>query len=297
MLQFTLNIVFCDHNHYLPLAQCADRCGWDSIAVADGLFFYEKTEFGYPYTDDGTRFWNGETPFPDPYTVIAAMAAVTDHIKFYANVLKLTVRHPLLVAKQISTVASIFENRIALGVGLSPWPEDFTVLGQEWKERGPRSEEMIDIVRQVMRGGMFEFHGKYYDIPRLQISPVPKNPVPVYIGGLADPVLRRAARMSEGYLGWLNPKCSRADLKIIIEKLRQYRSEYGLEHEPFEIKVAPFDGNMDTIWQLQELGVTDVILTPELHYGVKFDDLPARIDAIKRFSEEVIEPMRAADKN
>jgi alkanesulfonate monooxygenase SsuD/methylene tetrahydromethanopterin reductase-like flavin-dependent oxidoreductase (luciferase family) len=292
MLQFSLNIVFCDHHHYLPLAQCADRSGWDSIAVADGLFFYEKTSIGYPYSEDGSRFWNAQTPFPDPYTVIAAMAAVTDHIKFYANVLKLAVRHPLLVAKQISTVASIFDNRIALGVGLSPWPEDFSVLGQPWQNRGPRSEEMIQIIREVMRGGMFEFHGKYYDIPRLQISPIPKTEVPIYIGGLAEPVLTRAALMSEGYLGWLNPKCSLDDLKTIIQHLHRYRAEHEMDG-PFEIKVAPFSDDMDVIWRLRDMGVTEVILTPELYYNAPFEDLQQRIDAVQRFSDEVIKPVRA----
>lgn len=294
MLQFSLNIVFCNQDHYLPLARCADRCGWDSIAVADGLFFYEKPSIGYPYSEDGSRFWNAQTPFPDPYTAIAAMAAATERIRFYPNVLKLAVRHPLLVAKQVSTVASMFENRIALGVGLSPWPDDFTVLGQRWEQRGPRSEEMIEIIRDIMRGGMYEFQGEHYDIPRMQISPVPINPVPIYIGGLADAVLRRAARLADGYLGWLNPKCSIEDLKDIIAKLHCYRVEHGREDEPFEIKVAPFNGDMDTLWRLRELGVTDVILTPELHYGVNFDDLPRRLDAIRRFSDDIIGPLRDA---
>ena len=105
--------------------------------------------------------------------------------------LKLAVRDPLLTAKQVSAAAYLSGNRVGLGIGLSPWPEDFALLNQQQNNRGPRSAEMVEIIRGVMAGEMYEFHGKYRDIPPLQIAPVPTQPVPIYIGGLAEPVLRR----------------------------------------------------------------------------------------------------------
>jgi alkanesulfonate monooxygenase SsuD/methylene tetrahydromethanopterin reductase-like flavin-dependent oxidoreductase (luciferase family) len=197
-MQFTLSLGFCPHTWYVPLAQAAERAGWDSIAVPDGLFHYEKTSVPYPYSIDGERFWRADTHFLDPFVVIATMAAVTSRIRFYPSVLKLAVREPLLVAKELSSCAVLAAGRVALGVGLSPWPEDFEVLRQDWAQRGPRSAEQIEIIRGLLRGGMYEFHGRFYQVPRLQIAPVPERPVPIYIGGLAEPVLRRAARIYDG---------------------------------------------------------------------------------------------------
>ncbi len=287
-MQFTLNIAFCDASHYIPLAKCADECGWSSIAVADGLFYYESVSTPYPYSKTGERFWRGDTPFPDPFTIITAMAMVTKNIKFYSNVLKLPVRDPLLTAKQVSTAAYLSNNRVGLGIGLSPWPEDFELLNQQWSNRGPRSAEMVEIIRGVMTGDMFEFHGKYYDIPRLQIAPVSSEPVPIYIGGLAEPVLKRAARIADGYLGLGTPDLTFDDQRDLIKRIHQYREDYGRADQPFEIKMGPYDPDVNKIWALRDIGVTDVVLTPEIYYGASFRDLNARLDAVKRFADEVI---------
>src|SRR5262245_60916097 len=196
---FTLSIGFCPSAWYAPLAVGAEAAGWNSVAVPDGLFWYEQVSVPYPYSADGERFWGADCEFLDPFVAIAAMAAVTRRIAFYPSVLKLAVREPLLVAKELSSCAVLSGGRVALGVGLSPWPEDYEVLHQEWAQRGQRSAEMIEIIRGVMKGGMFEYRGRFYTVPRLRIAPVPPRPVPIYVGGLAEPVLRRAARLGHGY--------------------------------------------------------------------------------------------------
>lgn len=287
-MQYTLNIAFCNTDHYIPLAKCADECGWNSVSVADGLFYYQDVTTDYPYSKDGSRFWKGHTHFPDPFTIITAMAMVTKNLRFYSNVLKLAVRDPLLTAKQVSTAAYLSNNRVGLGIGLSPWPEDFELLNQQWNNRGPRSAEMVEIIRGVMAGEMYEFHGKYYDIPPLQIAPVPTEAVPIYIGGLAEPVLKRAARIGDGYLGLGTPDLTFEDQRDIIQRIHRYRSEYGRADQPFEIKMGPYDPDINKIAALQEIGVTDVIVTPEIYYGASFRDINARLDAVKRFSDEVI---------
>ena len=127
-MQYTLSVGFCPADWYVPLARAAEAAGWDSIAVPDGLFYYEKTSAPYPYSADGSRFWAADTPFLDPWVVIATMAGATERIRFYPSVLKLAVRDPLLVAKELSSCAVLTGERVGLGVGLSPWPEDFEVL-------------------------------------------------------------------------------------------------------------------------------------------------------------------------
>ena len=287
-MQFTLSIGFCPSSWYAPLARAADACGWDSIAVPDGLFWYEKVSVPYPYSADGSRFWGPETEFLDPFVAIAAMAAVTERIRFYPSVLKLAVREPLLVAKELASCAVLSGGRVALGVGLSPWPEDFEVLHQEWAQRGPRSAEMIEIIRGVMSGRMFEYHGRFYTVPRLAIAPVPPAPVPIYIGGLAEPVLRRAARLADGYIGWENPRCALEDLGPLIRRLHGYRADYERARQPFEVKFLPGSCRRELLLRLRDAGVTDLILLPWLEEAGPAAPLQARIDAVRRFADELM---------
>jgi alkanesulfonate monooxygenase SsuD/methylene tetrahydromethanopterin reductase-like flavin-dependent oxidoreductase (luciferase family) len=116
-MQYTLSVGFCPADWYVPLARAAEAAGWDSIAVPDGLFYYEKTSAPYPYSADGNRFWAADTPFLDPWVVIATMAGATERIRFYPSVLKLAVRDPLLVAKELSSCAVLAGERVGSAWG------------------------------------------------------------------------------------------------------------------------------------------------------------------------------------
>lgn len=293
-MQFTLSIGFCPSDWYLPLARAAEEAGFDSIAVPDGLFYYETVSTPYPYSPDGSRFWSPETEFLDPFAVIPAMAAVTQRIRFYPSVLKLAVRDPLLVAKSLSSCAVLSGGRVGLGAGLSPWPEDFEVLRQEWAHRGPRSAEMIEIIRGLLQGGMFEYQGRFYTIPRMQIAPVPGNPVPMYLGGLAEPVLRRAARIADGYIGWENPLCPLEDVAGMVKRMESYRADYGRSGLPFEYKFMPSRNDPDGLARLRDVGITDLILMPWVEASGFDAPLAARIDSLRRFADQHMHALRHA---
>lgn len=141
-MKFTLSIAFCDALDYAPLARAADQAGWHSISVVDGLFYYPEAAYAYPVAETGAPYWTGTTPYLDPFTVIAAMAAVTEQVRFYTNVIKLPVRHPLLVAKAANSVSALSSGRFGLGVGLSSWREDYQSLGESWENRGARSARL-----------------------------------------------------------------------------------------------------------------------------------------------------------
>jgi alkanesulfonate monooxygenase SsuD/methylene tetrahydromethanopterin reductase-like flavin-dependent oxidoreductase (luciferase family) len=291
-MQFTLSIGFCPTEWYLPLARAAEEAGFDSVAVPDGLFYYETVSTPYPYSPDGSRFWSPETEFLDPFAVIPAMAAVTERIRFYPSVLKLAVRDPLLVAKSLSSCAVLSGGRVGLGAGLSPWPEDFEVLRQEWAQRGPRSAEMIEIIRGLMQGGMFEYEGRFYTVPKMQIAPVPAAPVPIYIGGLAEAVLRRAARIADGYIGWENPQCPLEDVAGMVRRIEGYRADYGRAGAPFEFKFMPSRNAPDVLTRLRDVGVTDLIVMPWVETAGLQAPLGARVDALRRFADEHLHGLR-----
>ena len=99
-----------------------------------------------------------------------ALGAVTSRLRFVTFVLKLPVRDPVLVAKQATSTAVLTGGRLVLGVGVSPWREDYEVLGVDWASRGPRMDESVAILRGLAAGGCFEHHGKVFDLPPVKIG-------------------------------------------------------------------------------------------------------------------------------
>ena len=118
-MKFTLACAMVHPGHLLTLARTAEMVGFDSITVPDSVFFPRDTDAAYPYSPNGERFWSEETPFVDPWVAIPAMAAVTERISFFTNVLKAPLREPLLLAKTVSSAAALAPGRIGIGVGLS----------------------------------------------------------------------------------------------------------------------------------------------------------------------------------
>src|SRR5690349_23090443 len=144
-MRFSYAEALCDPAHYLPLARAVEDAGWDSFIVPDSICYPEISDSKYPYTPDGNREFLEGKPFIEPFSLIPALAAVTSRLRFTTFVVKLPIRQPVLVAKSVSSVAVMSDDRFAFGIGTSPWPEDFQVCGQEWKSRGKRMDEMIEI--------------------------------------------------------------------------------------------------------------------------------------------------------
>ena len=97
-------------------------------------------------------------------------------------------------------MANLTNNRFGFGVGIGWAPEEFEWCGEPYAKRGERVDEMIEVIKLVLDGGMVEFHGKFYDFDKLQMSPAPSKPVPFYVGGHTDVALqaRRQASATAG---------------------------------------------------------------------------------------------------
>ncbi|MGZ4797260.1 MAG: TIGR03619 family F420-dependent LLM class oxidoreductase [Acidimicrobiia bacterium] len=276
-------------DHLLPMARAAEEAGFDTITVPDSIFYPEQVSADYPYSADGGRFWAPETPFPDPFVSISAMAAVTERIRFLTNVVKLAIREPLSVAKQLSSMAALSHDRVGLGVGLSWIPEEFAWTHNDMKTRGRRADEMIEILKLVCAGGgprWVEYHGKHYDFDRLMMSPAPEQPVPIYVGGLSDPGFRRAARLADG---WISVQNTTAEIVGAIEAIDRYREEYGRADRPFEINALPTDAfDVDGYRRLADAGVTEIQAVPWYFTGKDPDDLTNRIDSLFWFADTIM---------
>lgn len=284
-MRFSYAEAMCDPSHYLPLARAVEDAGYTSFTIADSICYPEVSDSTYPYTPDGNREFLDGKPFIEPFVLMSAMAAVTTRLRFTTFVVKLPIRNPVLVAKQAASLAVMSNNRFVFGVGTSPWPEDFLVTGTDWKTRGARLDEMIDIIRGLTKGGYFQHHGKHYDIPSIKICPTPTEPIKILIGGHAEAALKRAARND----GWMHAGGDQAKLEEYLKRLHELRREYGREHLPFEIHAISFDGfTVDGVKRLADLGVTDVIVGFRNMYDTDTMPLQKKIDALRLYADHVI---------
>jgi probable F420-dependent oxidoreductase len=277
-----------DPSYYLPLARAAEEAGYDSFVVPDSICYPEVSDTTYPFNPDGSREFLEDKPFLEPFSVIPAMGAVTSTLRFVTFVVKLPIRHPVLVAKQMTSTAVLTGDRLVLGVGTSPWPEDYEITDVPWARRGRRMDEMITVMRGLTAGGFFEFHGEIFDVPSIKMCPTPRRPVPILIGGHHEAALKRAAVDGDG---WLHGGGDPADLPGLLDRLAILRKEHGTEDKPFEIHVISVDAyTPDGVHRLEELGITDVIVGFRWPYGVEQDTEPlqTKIDNLRRFADTVI---------
>jgi hypothetical protein len=146
--------------------------------------------------------------------------------------------------------------------------------------------EMIEIIRGLLTGDYFEFHGEYYDIDRIKICPVPTERLPILFGGHSEPMLRRAARIGDG---WMHAGGDLETLERLIARIGELRKECGRDGETFEIHaISPDDCTVDGVRRLEDLGVTDLIVSLRNPYEPDTQTLTQKIDALRRFADDVI---------
>ncbi|MEV0360019.1 TIGR03619 family F420-dependent LLM class oxidoreductase [Nocardia sp. NPDC050697] len=286
-MRFTYAETMTDPSYYVPLARAAEAAGYTSMAIADSIAYPRDSDATYPYTPDGSRDFLEDKPFIETFVLAGALAAATTTLRFTPFVLKLPIRPPVLVAKQAASVAALSGNRLGLGVGISPWPDDFEIFDVPFAKRGARMDECLDILRGLTAGGYFEFHGECYELPPIKISPVPTEPIPLLIGGHSRPALRRAAQRGDG---WMHAGGDPAELDRLLLELDALRTEYGTSEE-FEIHVISLDGfTVDGVRRLADKGVTDVIVGFRNPYTQEPDteSLDTKIANLSRFAERVI---------
>ncbi|QKW38923.1 TIGR03619 family F420-dependent LLM class oxidoreductase [Actinomadura sp. NAK00032] len=283
-MRFTYAEAMTDPSYYVPLARAAEAAGYASMSVADSLVYPKESDSTYPYTADGNREFLEGKPFIETFTLIAALGAVTSTLRFTPFVLKLPIRPPVLVAKQAMSIAALTGGRLGLGVGISPWPEDFQVMGVPWERRGKRMDEAIDILRGLSTGEYFEFHGEHYDVPAIKMAPA--QSYPILVGGHSEPALRRAVVRGDG---WMH--AGGDDLDGLLARLRSIREQEGKADGPFEVHVISMDAyTPDGVKRLADKGVTDVIVGFRMPYakGPDTQPLDKKIEALERFAEGVI---------
>lgn len=289
-MKFWQAVSFSEPEQLVEIAKLVEQTGFEGILVSDHLFFPEKISSKYPYTPDGVPGFERETPWPEPFSTVGAMAAVTSRLRFATMVYILPLRHPVEVAKACATLDVLSGGRFVLGTGAGWMKEEFDQLGVDFHTRGARFDEAIEVLRKLWRPGMNEHHGRFFDFPRLQMSPAPRRSVPIYVGGASPAAFRRTARLADGWLGTgTDPEQASRDLAEIA----RLRAEAGRAREPFEAIVpltTPPDA--DVLRRLEDQGAHGTVSYPFLYALGPTSTLEQKRRHLESYAENVIRKLR-----
>lgn len=282
-MKFYISSAFLNSREIIEIAKAADELGYDGIGIPDHVVNLETLETPYPYTKDGQRRWQPFTDWLDPWVLSGALAQVTTRLRFVTTVYIPAMRNPYLAAKAIGTAAVLASGRIELGIGVGWCREEFALMGEQFDARGKRTDEMIELMKALWSPGWTEFDGDFYTTPRLEMQPTPP-PIPVYVGGLSDAALRRAARND----GWIGDLINTERALEAVGKLRELRREKGLTMDDFTILTPLTDAVTTADYRrVEEAGVQGIITMPWMFYAGPDASLDDKIDGMQRFREDL----------
>lgn len=287
-MHFTMSVALSNPTEYAALAVAAEEAGYHQIAVPDSIFWSESVSNAYPYTKDGSRLWTEQTDFIDPFIACASMAAVTSRIRFLTHVVKVAVRNPILLAKQISSVAVLSDNRFTFGAGVGWLKEEFEWSGGVYEGRGKYTDESLDAIVDLLTGEWVEKAGEMVAFGKIKQPPAPTQRVPIWIGGHTPVAIRRTARFGDG---WTSAMMGIEEFREVRGAILDALLSAGRSTEGFEFQIAPNDRfGLEGYRELAEAGVTDVVTVPWMFYGVPWDGpLEDKLYGIRRFAKEVID--------
>ncbi len=236
--------------------------------------------------------WQGQytyqSAFQEPFTLFSFFAAVTQRTLFTTGVLILPQRQTALVAKQAATLDVLSEGRLRLGVGLGWNAVEYTCLNENFHNRGRRLEEQIEVLRLLWTEPLASFSGRWHTIPDAGINPLPvQRPIPIWFGGRAEPALKRAARLGDG---WVAPYRTPTEAMPNFEKFAQYLDEADRSWEKYSVEVRLYYGPGDPdIWkklvrEWQVVGVDNISFNT---MGAGFNSPYEHLAAIRQFAEEM----------
>jgi len=289
-MKFCCTLGFVHPDHLVRLAVAAEAAGFETVTVADHVVHPLEIRSLYPYSKDGRRGWDESAPWPDPIVATMAMAAHTTRLRFSQGVFILPMRDPFTVAKAVGTCARLSGNRIRLGIGLGWMADEFELLGQSFSDRGARNDEMIVVLRKLWTGEVVEHHGRFYDFGPLAMVPRVDEPIPIIIGGISKPALRRVAALGDG---WAPAGLLVDQVAAAMHEIRGMMKEQGRAEQSLEVFAAcPDATDLAGYQRMDALGISHVVLKPWARY-VKVDRTgiaspQAMEDGIRRFGEEVI---------
>ena len=259
-----VGIVFPHHEIASDPGAIRDYAQGAEALGADHLLIYDHVLGAGPNRPGG---WSGpydkDVAFHEPFTTFAFMAAVTKTIEFCTAVLILPQRQTALVAKQAAELAILSNNRFRLGVGTGWNQVEYEALNVPFEARGTRQAEQVKYMRQLWEKDSFSFNGKFHTMTQASILPRPTESIPIWFGGGAPALLRRCARLGDGWIPIGTPNETTA---AMIETIKSERLASGGTWESFGIQAqAQIRGGNPDRWRnhfsrWEELGCTHIAI-------------------------------------
>jgi probable F420-dependent oxidoreductase len=227
---------FADPEWIGPLAQEAERLGFESLVLPEHVVLAVDYTSRYPYSKSGRVPLPSDCVIPDPIDTLAYVAGVTTTLGLATGLLVLPWHHPLALAKRAATVDRLSGGRLRLGVGLGWMREEVEAGGVDFDSRGERADETIDAMRAVWSADRemgARFDGRHFSFSGVQSFPRPVRPggVPIEVGGTSPPAIRRAARRGDGWLslGLRGDRLTEAMRQLADEASAAGRDPAGIE--------------------------------------------------------------------
>jgi probable F420-dependent oxidoreductase len=262
-------------------AQAVEGMGFTHLHVYDHVLGANPDRPGgwsgpYKYTD----------PFFEPFVLFSFLTALTSHLEFVTGVIILPQRQTALVAKQAATLDVLSNGRLRLGVG-NGWNEvEYIALGESFHNRGRRMEEQIELMRLLWTQPLVRFEGRWHHIPDAGLNPLPvQRPIPIWFGGRDDRVLKRMARLGDG---WMPNLYTLDQTRPLLEKLNKYLEEVGRDRSTFGLEPrlnmsqVKQDGWESFVSAWEDYGASHLMVNT-MYCG--YTTPAAHLEALKRFAD------------
>ena len=263
-----------DPDDIARFATRTEALGYDHLIAYDhvlGAGTATRPDWRGPYT--------AESPFFEPLVLFSYLAALTRRIELVTAVIILPQRQTALVAKQAACLDVLSRGRLRLGIGIGWNPVEYEALGENFHDRGERSEEQIDLLRRLWAEETITFEGQWHRVTDAGINPLPpRRRIPLWLGGMAPQVQERVGRIGDGWFPFANP-----DLAEQIRTVHEHAHRAG--RDPGEIGIecfVPHTADAPQLRRLQEAGVTHLAVVT---MNAKLAGAQAHADAITRFRE------------
>jgi probable F420-dependent oxidoreductase len=269
-----------DRQAIRDLAQTAEGLGFSHVLAYEHVLGVNPNR-----QEDWDRPYDFKSSFQSPLLLFSYFAAITEKLGFITGILILPQRQTALVAKQAATLDVLSGGRLRLGIGIGWNKYEYMALSQNFSDRGRRIEEQVSLLRQLWTQPLVDFSGRWHTIPDAGINPLPlQRPIPIWFGGNAEPVLKRAATIGDGWIpNYRRPE----DAQPIINRIEGYLELAGRKKSSFGLEArVRFENGNPKSWEKslngwQDVGATHVSFNT-MQVGL---DTPAKhIDALQQFA-------------
>ena len=242
------------------MARTAEALGFESFWCAEHPFIPVHTTSRFPGTADGV-IPEAYSHFIDPFVALARASGTTSRIKLATGIVLVPERHPLLLAKEVSTLDLFSGGRFLFGIGAGWLREETQLMGGDFDHRWGQTRESILAMKELWTKPEAEFHGKFYDFPPVRSNPKPaqKPHPPVLLGGDAPRVLERVVAWGDG---WLPNRVTPVELREKRAALDRLAKEAGRDPAAISISVHGQPADLDLITRFHDAGATRVIVRP-----------------------------------